>query len=166
MIGSSERLGTKARIFAAGAVAFAAVSLAACTAPSGAPAAAPTKTVTQSASANHAAAASSSTAAPSGPAEGSNGTVDTSSTGKLPDYQPSTVVSKSMYATVLTSPDPVGEIAAFYQKALGTGGWHVLSTSMGPYHASFTAYLSNEGASISVYSSGRGSGISISTHPR
>jgi hypothetical protein len=166
MTRSSERLGTKARIFAAGAVAFAAVGLAACAAPSGAPAATPTKTVTQSAPASQAAAASNSTAAPSGPAKGANGTADTSSTGKLPEYQPSAVVSKSEYSTVLTSPDPVGEIGAFYQKALDTGGWHVVSTSMGPYHASFTAYRSNEGASISVYSRGRGSGISISTHPR
>jgi hypothetical protein len=166
MIRGSERPGTKARIFAAGAVALAAVGLTACAAPSGAPAATPTTTLTQSAPASPAAAASSSTAASSGPAKGSNGTADTSSPGKLPEYQPSTVVSKSVYSTVLTSPDPVGEIGAFYQKALDTGGWHVVSTSMGPFHASFTAYRSNEGASISVYSRGRGSGISISTHPR
>jgi len=142
----SEKLGTKARISAAVVAAFAAVGLTACAAPGGIPAA--TVTVTQAAPAGQASAA------------------DTSATGKLPDYQPSTVVSRSEYSTVLTSPDRVSKIGTFYQNALATGGWQVASNSMGPYHASFTAYRGHEGASISVYSRWGGSGISISTYHR
>ena len=83
----------------------------------------------------------------------------------LPDYQPSTVVSKTAASTVLTSPDPVSKIGAFYTDALAKGGWQVMSSSTSAYHARFTASRSHEGASISVYSRGSGSGISISTHP-
>jgi hypothetical protein len=163
----SERLGTKARISAAVVAGFAAVGLTACAAPGGTPAATVTNTVTQTAPASQASAAGNSTAG--APSSGSNGTssaVDTSATGRLPDYQPSTVVSRSEYSTVLTSPDGVSKISTFYQKALDTGGWHVASSSMGPYHASFTAYRSHEGASISVYFRLGGSGISISTYHR
>jgi len=67
---------------------------------------------------------------------------------------------------MLTSPDSVSKIGEFYQKAMATGGWHVASSSMSAYHASFGAYRSNEGVSDSVYSRGSGSGISISMHPR
>lgn len=170
MNGISKRLGTKTRIFAAGAAALAAVGLTACTISTGTPGATATKTATAGAPASQAPAANDSTAkARHGSAKGSGGAstaADTSAQGKLPEYQPSAVVSKSAYSIVLTSPDSVNKIGAFYRKALATGGWHVVSDSSGPYHASFTAYRSHEGASISVYSRGSGSGISISTHPR
>lgn len=83
----------------------------------------------------------------------------------IPDYQPSTVVSKSTYSTVLRSPDAVSKVGAFYKAELATGGWEVRSESSSAYHASFTAHRDHEGVSISVYPSGSGSGISISTHP-
>jgi hypothetical protein len=156
---SIEGPGTRSRLFAAAAVAVAAVGLTACAASGGAPAATPTKTVTHTAQAGPAPAASSPTAAPSGSA-------DSSSAGELPDYHPSTLVSKSAYSTVLTSPDSVSKIGEFYRNALATGGWHVTSSSLSAYHASFAAYRSNEGVSVSVYSRGNGSGISISTHPQ
>ena len=165
MIRISEKLGTRARISAAVAAAFAAVGLTACAAPGGTPAA--TVTVTQAAPAGPASAAGNSAAA-APHSESSRGTsaADTSAAGKLPDYQPSTVVSKSEYSTVLTSPDRVSTIGTFYQNALATGGWQVASNSTGPFHASFTAYRGHEGASISVYSRWGGSGISISTYHR
>jgi hypothetical protein len=153
--------GPKPRILAAAVVAVATVGLTACSA--GTPAAAPATTVTQTAQASSAPAVTSPTAVPSAQASGS---ADSSSAGKLPDFQPSTVVSKSAYSTVLTSPDSVSTIGEFYRKALATGGWHVTSSSMSAYHASFSASRSNEGVNISVYSSGSGSGISISTHPQ
>lgn len=157
----------KSRILAAAAVA-AAVGLTACAASGGAPAAAPATTVTQTAQASPPPAASSPAAAPSAPASGS---ADSSSAGRLPDYQPSTVVSKtvvskSVYSVVLMSPDSVGKIGEFYRNALATGGWHVTSSSTSAYHASLAAYRSNEGVNVSVYSRGSGSGISINTHSR
>jgi hypothetical protein len=163
VIRSMQWPGGTSRIFAAGAVAVAAVGLTACTASGGAPAATPATTVTQTAQASPAAAVSNPTAAPSVPASGS---ADSPSAGKLPDYQPSTVVSKSADSTVLTSPDSVNRIGEFYRSALTAGGWHVTASSMSAYHASFAAYRSNEGINVSVYSRGSGSGISISTHPQ
>jgi len=161
----SEKLGTKARISAAVVAALAAVGLTGCAAPGRTPAA--TVTVTQTAPAGQASAAGNSTAAaPRSEPNSTSSAVDTSATGRLPDYQPSTVVSKSEYSTVLTSPDRVSKIGAFYQNALATGGWHVPSSSMGSFHSSFTAYRGHEGASISVYSRWGGSGISISTYHR
>jgi hypothetical protein len=163
----SEKTGTKVRISAAVVAAFAAVGLTACAAPSGTPAATVTNTVTQTARAGQASTAGNSTAtAPSSGTNGTSSAADTSATGKLPDYQPSTVVSTSEYSTVLTSPDQVSKIGTFYRKALDAGGWHVTSSSTGPYHASFTAYRGHEGASISVYSRWGGSGMSISTYHR
>ena len=165
MIRISERLGIKALISAAAVAAFAAVGLTACAAPGGTPAA--TVTVTQTAPAGQAPAAGNSTAAAPRPGSSdSSSATGTSATGRLPDYQPSTVVSMSEYSTVFTSSDRVSKIGAFYQNALATGGWHVASSSMGPLHESFTAYRGHEGASISVYVRWGGSGISISTYHR
>jgi hypothetical protein len=160
------------RMLAAVAVAGAAVSLAACSAPGSAPAA-PAAPATHAAAAPAAASqapgtgspAAASPAAASPAAASPAGGGAAAPGGQLPDYQPSTVVSKSASSTVLTSPDPVDKIGAFYKNALAQGGWHVTSSSMSAYHASFTASRSSEGASISVYSRGSGSGISISTHP-
>jgi hypothetical protein len=163
MFRSTQQPGAISRIFAAATIAVAAIGLTACAASGGAPAAAPTRTVTQTAQASPAPVANNPTAAPSAPASGS---ADSPSPGKLPDYQPSTVVSKSAYSTVLTSPDSVNKIGEFYRRALATGGWHVTASSMSGYHASFTAYRSSEGINVSVYSRGSGSGISISTHPQ
>jgi hypothetical protein len=155
--------GSKSRIFAAAAVAVTAVGLTACAAPGAAPAATPVKTVTQTARVSPAPATSSPPAARGASASGS---ADSSSAGNLADYQPSSVVSRSAYSIVLTSPDPVSKIGEFYRNALAVGGWHVTSSSQSAYHASFVAYRDNQGVSVSVYSRGSGSGISISTHPQ
>jgi hypothetical protein len=168
----SERLGLRARMFAVAVVtAIVAVGLAACAGQGGAPAASPTKTVTATTPASQAPAsqpAASNSAAATAPASGSTGTspaANTSGKGTVPNYEPSTVVSKSAVSAVLTSPDPVSKIGAFYHNALAKGGWHVLSSSSSAYSASFNATLGSEGVSISVYPRGNGSGISISTHP-
>jgi hypothetical protein len=92
--------------------------------------------------------------------------VTAATSARLPDYQPSTVVSKTWASTVLESSGSVRTIGEFYAGALARGGWHVTSSSAGPYHASFTAYRGDQGASISVYPRGDGSGISVSTYPR
>ncbi len=167
MIRISGRPRAGIRMLAAVTAAGAAVSLAACSAPGSAPAA-PAAPATHAAAAPAAASqapgtGSPATASPAAASPAGGGAAAPS--GQLPDYQPSTVVSKSASSTVLTSPDPVDKIGAFYKNALAQGGWHVTSSSMSAYHASFTASRSSEGASISVYSRGSGSGISISTHP-
>jgi hypothetical protein len=166
VIGISKGARVSPQMFAAVAAAAAAVGLAACSVSGGTPAASVTHTVTAPASQPSPAGPATAPASPAAP--GSGGTsagTDASAAGKLPDYQPSTVVSSSASSTVLTSPDSVQKIGAFYSGALAKGGWHVTSSSTGPYHASFTADRSGEGASISVYPRAGGSGISISTHP-
>ena len=85
---------------------------------------------------------------------------------RLPDYQPSKVVSKTSASTVLESSESVRTIGEFYAGTLAKGGWHVISSSVGSYHASFTAYRGDQGANIAVYPLGAGSGISVSTYPR
>jgi hypothetical protein len=147
---------------AAAAVAVAALGLTACTLPAGSPAPAPAKTVTQQSSAP----ARSTAAAHQGnkSSHASSGKHESATRG-LPEYQPSSVVSKTSTSTVLTSPDSVAKIGSFYANALANGGWHLSSSSAGSYHASFTAHRGNQGASISVYPRGGGSGISISTYP-
>jgi hypothetical protein len=96
------------------------------------------------------------------PASGQSSTA-TSSAGTVPDYQPSTVVSKSDYSTVLSSPDSVDKIGAFYRDAVANGGWSVSSSSSSSHHASISGHRDGVWLSVSVYPTGSGSGISIST---
>jgi hypothetical protein len=141
------------------AAALLAAGLAACSVNTG-PAASPAATA--NAPASHAPAASS----PATPASHASDTsASPAATGKLPDYRPATIVSESGTTTVLRSPDSVTKVGAFYQSALANGGWDTTSSSMGSFHASFTAHRSGEGVSVSVYPRLGGSGISISRYP-
>jgi hypothetical protein len=143
------------------AVALLAVGLAACSVSTGGPAASPVKTVTAAAPAPQ----DSGGSAGSSHDSGNSARTTASSTTKLPDYRPSTVVSESGTTMVLTSPDSVAKIGEFYKSALASGGWDTTSSSLGPFHASFTAHRAHEGVSISVYPRSGGSGISVSRYP-
>jgi hypothetical protein len=125
-----------------------------------------TKTVTASQSAP---VAGPSASAPRQTAPAADGNCDSvaksHATAALPDYQPASLVSKSQYSTVLTSPDSVSKIGSYYQDVLAKGGWRLRSSSITRHSASFTAHRANEGVSVSVYPRGSGSGVSISTHP-
>jgi hypothetical protein len=68
-------------------------------------------------------------------------------------------------STALTSSDSVTHVGNFYKDALAKGGWQITSSSGSAYNASFTAHRANKGVSISVYSRGAASGISITTPP-
>jgi hypothetical protein len=165
--------GPSARLLAVTAAALAVVGVAGCAGNAGVPAASATKTVTAPASQAPAsqAPASQAPAASSAPANGSAGSgspaagTDPSAAGKLPAYQPSSVLSSSPSSTVLSSPGSVTKIGEFYKDALAKDGWQVRSAVTGTYSASFTAIRGSEGVSISVYPRGGGSGISVSTHP-
>jgi hypothetical protein len=154
------------RTFASLAVAaLLAGGVAACGVTAGGPAAAPAKTAAASAPASQAPAASSSTATPASGAGNTSADASASTTGKLPDYRPATVVSDSGTTTVLKSPDSVSKVGAFYRNALASGGWDTTAASMGSFHASFTAHRAHDGVSISVYPRFGGVGISISRYP-
>jgi hypothetical protein len=142
-----------------------AVELAACGGFDGGSAAAPTKTVTESAPASQAPAANSSAATPASSASNVPAGASAPAPGRLPDYSPATVMSESGTTTVLKSPDSVAKVGAFYRNALAQGGWDTTSSSMGSFHASFTAHRAGEGMSISVYPRWGGSGVSISRYP-
>jgi hypothetical protein len=85
--------------------------------------------------------------------------------GAIAVYQPSSLVSKSAATTVLTSPDSVDKIGAFYGGVLANAGWQIRSSAKSAYSANFTAHRDGEGVSISVYPRGSGAGITISKHP-
>jgi hypothetical protein len=153
---------TLASVAVAGLVA---AGVAACGVTAGGPAASPAKTAAASAPASQAPAATSSTPAAKSSTGDTPAKADASVAGKLPDYRPSAVVSDSGSSTVLKSPDSVSKIGAFYRNALANGGWVTTSSSMGSFHASFTAHRAHEGVSISVYPRFGGAGISISRYP-
>jgi hypothetical protein len=142
--------------------ALVATGAAACGVTAGGQAASPAKTAAASAPASQAPTANASASSSAG---STSAKADASTTGKLPDYRPATVVSDSGTTTVLKSPDSVTKIGAFYRNALANGGWDTTSASTGFFHASFTAHRAHEGVSISVYPRFGGAGISISRYP-
>jgi hypothetical protein len=163
-------MGTKwtagTRIFAAAAVAgLLTVGVAACGVTFGESAGSPARTAAESAPASHAPGAKSAQAKSASRAHDTSAEASAATTGKLPDYQPATIVSKSSTTTVLKSPDSLTKVGTFYKDALARGGWDTTSASMGSFHASFTAHRAHEGVSISVYPRFGGSGISISQYP-
>ncbi len=137
---------------------LAAVGLAACGGSSGGS----TTTATRQAAASSSSAGSGATASTPATTTASK----QATAGQLPDYHPSSIVSKSSGVIVLTSPSTVTTVGAFYKDALAKGGWQVTSSSANAYHAGFTARRAGEGASITVYPNGNGSGTTISTHPQ
>lgn len=83
----------------------------------------------------------------------------------IPFYQPSQVTSQTGGSALLTSPDSVAKVSAFYVNMADSGGWTTVSKSITPYSGNLTIKKSGEGATISISPSGPGSTISISTYP-
>ncbi|MBV8347045.1 MAG: hypothetical protein JOZ49_05765 [Mycolicibacterium sp.] len=84
---------------------------------------------------------------------------------EIPEYQPSTVVSKATGSTVLHSPDPIDKVSAFYLDFADKSGWQTVSKSTTPYSTSLTIKKSGKGASISIAPTQGGTVISVSTYP-
>ena len=112
-----------------------------------------------------AAPASTSTSATSAAAADSGNDGPTSATASVPVYKPSTVVSKHGGSIVLTSPDSLTKIGSYYKGVLAKDGWQLRTATVTAGSASFSAHRTGEGATVSVYPSGSGSGISITTYP-
>ena len=165
MISAKGKPGSNTWMPAAAAAMLAAVTAAGC-ASSTVASSAPVSSATHAApaSSSQAPTAASSPSAASGSPKASAGSSGTAWE-KPPDYEPSKVVSSSASSTVLTSPDAVTKVAGFYKEALAKDGWHLTSSTVGTYSASFTATRGNEATNVSVYHTGSGSGISINTHP-
>ncbi|HEX9033350.1 MAG TPA: hypothetical protein VF834_16040, partial [Streptosporangiaceae bacterium] len=87
------------------------------------------------------------------------------SSGSLPDYTPSTVVSRAMGHVQLTTPDSVRQVTAFYDRALSQGGWSIISASKTTYSTNITATRGHTGTTLAIASAGSlGTSISISTY--
>ncbi|SEF78642.1 hypothetical protein SAMN04489712_10231 [Thermomonospora echinospora] len=82
----------------------------------------------------------------------------------VPIYRPSTVVSRVSGATVLTTPDPVEKVGAFYSDAIERGGWQSISKNATDTSVNFTVERPGKGATISISSTGSGTLISLSGH--
>ena len=83
----------------------------------------------------------------------------------IPNYEPSTLVSRSTSSRTLQSSAPVDEVSAFYADAMEKGGWETVSKTAGKYSATLTVEKTGHGASISIAAIGLGTSISITTYP-
>jgi hypothetical protein len=84
----------------------------------------------------------------------------------IPEYQPSSVISRSPGHVQLSSPDSVTKVGDFYKQALDRGGWHISSDASSPYSVNLVAQRSSEGATVAIASTGRGASISVSDYGR
>jgi hypothetical protein len=80
-------------------------------------------------------------------------------------YHPSTIVRHNGFVTVISTPDGVGKVAAFYKGQLAKGGWNVRESSVNAFHAVFNATRGNQAVTIVVHPQGSGSGATITDHP-
>jgi hypothetical protein len=104
------------------------------------------------------------------PATGSDAAAPQADAGRLPVYQPSSVLSHTEIGPgstdVLTSPDPVDKVAAFYRDALAQGGWQTTSASGTlPWSQHLMARRDKQGVTIQISNTGSGASISVTTYP-
>lgn len=79
-------------------------------------------------------------------------------------YQPSKVIGRSRYLTLLSSPDSVHELAAFYATELERAGWITTSHVVTGGNATLVAHHGPHGATISISDTGTGTAISIGSY--
>jgi hypothetical protein len=76
------------------------------------------------------------------------------------------VVSDVGGHTQLSSQDPVSKVTAFYDAALKSGGWTVISSAETSASTNIVAKRDGHGVTIAISSAGPvGTSISISTYP-
>lgn len=86
----------------------------------------------------------------------------TASAGAVPRYPGSQVKGFSDGATVLTAPEGVPSVAAFYRDGLTASGWRMTSVLMSQDRASIVATRGSEGLLIKIYRAPTGDGCEIS----
>jgi hypothetical protein len=82
----------------------------------------------------------------------------------VPTYEPSTVVSRAPHSLILSSPESVSKVSAYYSLAFSGNGWAIVSKTVTPYSGSFTVSKNGGGASVVVSPKGSGTTIAISSH--
>ena len=107
-----------------------------------------------------------SSAAPAATSAAASPASSASSAGSaLPDYKPSKVISQAGGHTQLSSTASVSTVTAFYEKALKSGGWTIISTAKTSTSANFVAKRGTHGVTVAISSAGpAGTSISVSTY--
>ena len=87
----------------------------------------------------------------------------------VPEYKPSTVTSSEhaggVSKTVLTSPDSVEKVTAFYEHALPSGGWQVEKTAKSGDTVEYKAARGAAAAEIEISSAGTGASVTVKVIP-
>jgi hypothetical protein len=83
----------------------------------------------------------------------------------VPEYKPSTVTSSKhvggVSKTVLTSPDSVEKVTAFYKSALPSGGWQVKKTTKSGDTIEYKAVKGAAAAEIEISSASTGASVTV-----
>lgn len=84
----------------------------------------------------------------------------------MPDYEPSKVVSQAGGHTQLSSADSVSKVTAFYEEALKSGGWSIISAAKTSTSTNIVAKRGSQGVTVAIsYAGPAGTSISVSTYP-
>ena len=96
-------------------------------------------------------------------------TTTAASGGAVPEYKPLTVTSSEhaggVSKTVLTSPDSVEKVTAFYEHALPSGGWQVEKTAKSGDTVEYKAARGAAAAEIEISSAGTGASVTVKVIP-
>ena len=79
-------------------------------------------------------------------------------------YEPSRVVGRSCYLTVLSSPDSLRDIYDFYAAELERAGWITTSNLVCAASATLVARHGPHGITISINDAGTGTAVSIGSY--
>jgi hypothetical protein len=79
-------------------------------------------------------------------------------------YEPSSLVGRSCYLTVLSSPDSLRDIQDFDAAELGRAGWITTSDLVSEASATLVARHGPCGSTISINDTGTGTAVSIGSY--
>jgi hypothetical protein len=96
-------------------------------------------------------------------------TTSAASDGGIPEYKPSTVTSSQdvlgVSKTVLTTPDSVEKVAAFYAEELPAGGWQVEKTTKSGATVEYKGIEGTAAIEIEISPAGTGASITVKVVP-
>jgi len=81
-----------------------------------------------------------------------------------PIYEPSEVIGRTRYLTLLSSTDPVRDLADFYAAELRRADWITTSNVVSERSATLVAHHGPHGATISINDTGTGTAVSIGSY--
>lgn len=84
--------------------------------------------------------------------------------GSLPEYRPSSVISKATGHVLLTTSASLAQVTAFYEAELSKGGWTIISSAKTTFSTNITARRDHTGTTLAIVATGPTTSISISTY--